>query len=694
MDYGVQATIWGRTRVQLRRYVSVIRRIWWLLPLTVSLGTCLAAWIVSQMPPAYCSVGQMIYAGQYQLSSEGAVYSEQMSGYFGTNIEIMLSSQVRQDALSRVETLHPDLPAEEVDYKVSQLPTANVVVLQATAKSPKFAQAYLDACMLAYLDEKKKLLEDSSENTTLAISREIDHLRQTIDDDQLAMLQFQKTNDIGFLQTEGNDAAKYLEQLNQQVASMQSDYNLLSMLDLDQNLDRQQSQTSNPTTEVEAKADATLTSFGPIADYQKARQEISLLKANLADMSQRLKPKHPDIIALNQQIQQKQDLIATLKVQSEEALKTHREDLGLQIQNLKNEINTQEAKALTLSSPLAEFNRLKSKSDRDEQEEERLEANQHGVDVGKNVDQDPLTILEPASEAVSVKPGLGRIIFAGFGGGLVVGLLILFIIDKTDDRISSLIELQAHFPERLLGQIPDEKLVRSQALLQSDDDRQAFMESFRTLRSSIIFLPIEGKRPKTIVVTSALPDEGKTTVSSNLAVTLAFSGAKTLIVDADLRRGQVSSVFGAENCNGFSNVLLQKNSWREVIFKTSTENLFILPRGPALQHTSEHLLGKVTDQFLLDVYDQFDYVIFDSPPVIILDDSLCLAPKIDATLFVVRFAVSSVRSSRRALELLQDRQVNVIGVVCNGVTISETEYAYNYNYRQYGARYAEVKSVA
>jgi capsular exopolysaccharide synthesis family protein len=255
-------------------------------------------------------------------------------------------------------------------------------------------------------------------------------------------------------------------------------------------------------------------------------------------------------------------------------------------------------------------------------------------------------------------------------------------------------ELQTHFPETLPGQIPEEKLDESNSLLRGDDDRQALLEAFRTLRSSIIFLPVEGKKPKTLVVTSALPDEGKTTVSSNLAVTLAFSGARTLIVDADLRRGQVSRVFGAVDCNGFSNVLLQKKTWRECVYTTSIPNLFIMPCGPAMHHTSEHLLGNVTDQFLVNIYSQFDYVVFDSPPVVILDDTLCLAPKCDATLFVLRFNTSTVRPSRRALDLLQHRQANVIGLVCNGVTASETEYNYNYNYRQYGNRYAEPKPAA
>lgn len=697
MDYGLQANVWGRIRVQVNRYIAAIRRIWWLLPLTISLGTCIAAWVVAQMPPAYQSTGTMIYAGQYTIGN--GVYSEQLSNYFGTQIQLMLSPQVRDQALTRVQTLHPELKADAPTLKVTQQPGTAIITLNGTAKNPVFAQAYLDGCMEAYLDEKKKIKEDNAGVATSGLSKEMDHLQQIEMQTEVEMLAFEKEHNVGYLEQEGNNAAKYLEQLNQQLAEMKSNYDLLGMMDLDQsldqNLDHQQPQvipgSGNESTSASLKPSAALTDYGPIADYQKARQQIALLKSELTDMSHRLKPKHPDIIAMNLQIQRQEDIIATLRTQSQEELKTHRAALGVQIKNLQNQIEQQQKDALALSGTLAEFNRLKTKSDRAKAEYTQLLANYHSVDVSKNVDQEPLTILAHATSAISVKPGLGKIFFAGLGGGLLIGLISLFIIDQTDDRISSLMEMQTHFPEALLGQIPEEKFQQGRALLRADDDRQALLESFRTLRSSIIFLPVEGKRPKTIAVTSALPDEGKTTVASNLAITLAFSGAKTLIVDADLRRGQVSRVFGATDCNGFSSILLQKKPWKDCIYETSTENLFILPCGPALQHTSEHLLGKVTDQFLQTAYSQFDYVILDSPPVIILDDTLCLAPKIDATLFVVRFNTSSVRSSRRALELLHNRQVNVIGLVCNGVTVSETEYNYNYNYRQYGNRYAEAK---
>jgi capsular exopolysaccharide synthesis family protein len=662
------------------------------LLLTTSGGTCIAAWVVAQMPPSFESTGSMIVGDQVQLN-EATPYSEEREKFYGTQIKLMQSAEVQQRALARVETLHPDLPPEEVTFEVTQDPKAAFFDLQVTAQSPTFARAYLEACMEEYIDTRKNERLQTSDDATVGISDEMGYLNKEMESNDAAMLQFQKENNIGFLQEEGNSAAKYLTQLDQQLSDLKTEYNLGQLLDLDQNLDREQSQHATGDSST-ATSDATLTSYGPIADYQKARQQIALLNSELADKSLVLKPKHPDIIALKDEIARQESLIVTLRAQSMDALKTHQETLRLQIENLESVIKDQQAKALDLSSRLSEFDRLKTKADRTKAEYDELLAKFTSVGVNRNVAQDSVHIYGHATEGVSAKPELPKVLMAGVGGGLLIGLIILFIIDQLDDRVSSLMELQTYFPEQLLGQIPQEKLQAGNPLLRVGDERQALIESFRTLRSSIIFLPVEGKKPKTIVVTSALPNEGKTTVASNLAITLAFSGAKTLLVDGDMRSGKASRLFGAENTSGFSNILLQKISWTDAVFITPINHLFMIPCGPSLHHTAEHLLGKVTDQFLINVYDHFDYVIFDTPPVIILDDTLCLAPKIDATLFVVRFNNSSARSSRRALDLLDQRQAHVIGLVCNGVTLSETEYAYNYNYHQYRGKYAEAKVPA
>ncbi len=691
--------MWSKVRVQLKRYYALLNRFGWLLPLTVSLGICLAAWVVSQLPSDYLSEGRMLVGGQYQIK-EGAVYSEQLDNYYGTQIELMQSLEVQKGALIRVQTLHPDLHPEPVTLTVSQQPRAAVFNLRVEAETAAYAKAYLDATMDEYIEVKRKLRLQSSDSTTLAIQDELAHVEKDIENSDADMHDFQQKNNLGFLEKQGNDAADYLAKKNRELADLKSEYNLLQMLDLDQNLDRervnaaavQASAQNSGTTSTdgdESPDGQNLASMGPVADYQKAKQQLELLKAQRTDLSRNLRPAHPTIVALDREIEKENNLIDTLRTQSVDALKTRRDSIEIQIKNTEDVIAEQQAKALDLSSRIAEFNRIKTKSDRSKEEYEKLLSSMTSVTVTKNIDQDQVMIMDRASDAISVKPGWISIIAIGLIGGLLVGLGILFCIDQLDDRMSSFLELQTHFQELILGQIPREDFKEDAALLRHNDDRLALLEAFRSLRSSLIFFPVEGTRPKTLILTSALPNEGKTTLSANLAITLAFSGARTLVVDADMRRGKLSNLFGVSEGNGLSNILLGSMRWEDVMLKTTVENLTLIPCGPPLKHPAEHLLGKVADQFLKEVYDQFDYIIFDSPPVTLLDDTLSLAPKIDGALVIVRFGVSSVRTTRRAIELLEQRQTNILGMVCNDVHLSESESNYGYYYRQTAEAYAK-----
>jgi capsular exopolysaccharide synthesis family protein len=243
-------------------------------------------------------------------------------------------------------------------------------------------------------------------------------------------------------------------------------------------------------------------------------------------------------------------------------------------------------------------------------------------------------------------------------------------------------EFQHQFSESVLGQIPKEKTKGKLTLLQPDDARHIFAESYRNVRSSIFFMPYEGPRPKTLLITSAVPNEGKSTIAANLAITMALSGARTLLIDADLRRGALREAFGISSKLGLSEVLKHEVNWQEVVVPTSHPSLFILPRGKSLSQPSEHLLRDSTDVLLKEMYKHYDYILVDSSPVLAADDTASLAPKIDATLFVVRLSYTSGRLIRKGLELLYGRQVNVPGIILNFVETSLPEYYY-YQYAEY-----------
>ena len=213
-------------------------------------------------------------------------------------------------------------------------------------------------------------------------------------------------------------------------------------------------------------------------------------------------------------------------------------------------------------------------------------------------------------------------------------------------------------------------------LLAANDDRHAFAEAFRSLRSSIIFLPVEGTPPKVLLITSAVPNEGKSTVAMNFAITLALSGLRVLLVDGDLRRGEIHRTFSLSNDLGLSDVLGGDCPLHSTVQATRIPGLSLLSRGSSVSNPGELYLSKEADRLLKNAYASYDYVVLDSSPIMAADDTTSLAPKADATLFVFRFTSSHIRVSRKALDLLRERQANIIGVVCNDVSEAMQEYYY------------------
>lgn len=654
--------------------------------MTICLGLFVQAWLIYQTPPSFLSASKMMLAGKLNIS-QNAVYSEDNVNFYGTQIQLMQSAEVRRSAEALVRSTHPEMQPVLVEMTVAQKPRTSIFDLQAIGSTAEYTQAYLNAVMQKYLDFKKGMREDQGHNVTTAITEQLVSVEKDLRNGEDEMLEFQKQNNIGFIQEEGNSAAAYLVRLNQQYASLKTEYDLLSLLDLDQNLDRTQKTRPDASGGAQPADDQSggmpFSDVGPEADYLKAKQALQLLKAEKDTLSKDLRPKHPKIIKLNDEIAKSENLIKLYRADTVEKLETRRKSIGKQMENLQSNIKEWESKALDLSQRLAQFNRVKGKVDRLKTLYDRLTNNLKEVNVSQSVDGgDQISIMEMAGPPISVRPGLLKSLLIGLGCGALAGIGVLLLLDRIDDRMASFGEFQHQFSENVLGQIPKEKTKGRVTLLQPDDARHVIAESYRNIRSSIFFMPYEGPRPKTLLITSSVPNEGKSTISSNLAITMALSGARTLLIDGDLRRGALREAFGISSKIGFSEVLKQEVNWQEVVVPTSYPSLFLMPRGKTLGQPSEHLLRESTDQLLKEMYSHYDYIIIDSSPVLAADDSTSLAPKIDATLFVVRLSYTSARLTRKSLELLYNRQVNVPGVILNYVDTSLPEYYY-YQYSEY-----------
>jgi polysaccharide biosynthesis transport protein len=675
---------WLQFRTRLLRYRRLLARYWWVLFFTTSTGLAIAAWVTFQEKAVFISTGRMMVSGRINIQ-EGAVFTEELANFFGTQVELMKSGEVRDRAVQRLAAMEPQLQPVPVGLWVSQLPQTSIFVLSCTGGEPQYTQKLLDAVMTEYIATKREMRSTKSENTQTAIMEEISRVEREVKQAEEDLLSFQKQNNVGYLEQEGNSAGSYLANLNRQLADLKTQYQLYDTLDIDQIIEKTE---NDPVKAGDATGRATEQSLvlpglsQPQGEYLQAKQQLAVYKAERDGYAKVLRPKHPQIIELDQKISEQEALIASLRTQSLDELKSKRDSTKHQIDNLESVIKEWDTKALSLSQRLAEYNRIKGNLDRSKSLYDRLVNNLHDVDVTGNVDQDLVSVLERPSAAEPVKPGLVRELVLGVSIGLVIGLAILVLMDQMDERVGSVIDLQSGFGERVLAQIPNEKHRGRLKLLGENDSRHAFAEAFRALRSSLLYLPVEGERPKTLLIASAVPNEGKSTIASNLAITMALANVRVLLVDADLRRGDLHTLFECNREPGLSDLLSGKAAWQDLVFTTSCPNLDLIARGTSVANPGELFLGAEFDQFLRDIYDSYQYIIFDSSPLMASDDTTSLAPKVDAAIFAIRFSRSSTRISRKALELLRDRQVNVIGMVCNDVSQANQEYYY-YKYPEY-----------
>jgi capsular exopolysaccharide synthesis family protein len=206
-------------------------------------------------------------------------------------------------------------------------------------------------------------------------------------------------------------------------------------------------------------------------------------------------------------------------------------------------------------------------------------------------------------------------------------------------------------------------------------------EAYRTLRTNIQFSSLDEKI-KTIVITSSGPGEGKTTTASNLAVSFAGGGHKTILIDCDQRKPSVHKLFNLSNQTGLSNLLIGETSYDEAIHKTEVDDLFVLTSGTRPPNPSELLASTKMQRLITSLKEKFDYIILDTPPIIMVTDAQILSKYADGCLLVVGFGEADKNAGVKAKELLEKVNAKVLGVVLNKIDTSKNGY-YEYYYHYY-----------
>jgi capsular exopolysaccharide synthesis family protein len=692
------------TSAKFQRYKILLRRRWWFLLLTASIGVCFQALRITSNQQQFVSLAKLVAGGRMVSNTGGGgpSYVDYLQDFYGTIIETLESAEMRRHALERVRALNPDLKESDVDVKVSQNKGSAIFNVAAIGSEPKFTRVFLDSLLDEFRAFREQIREQQRNKALTALAEDVVK-RQGVNNEKADKLAtFKKNNNVVVLMNGQNQAAEFLKQVTlekNRILLQLSDIDL-ALKDLDASLQQRQRSAQASVTPAPPGAPAPTTVTGNSdnnafardtnagftqaeKDYMDTRRSITLLKADKNEKLKALRPQHPDVLSIDEKIAKAENILSTYQAEIGEQLRGQKADIERRITVLDGKIQEFTLTASEVGGKLAEYQLLeKDFEDSDKAYKEMFDL-VHKFQVNEEMQGDYVSIMERASTAVEdVQPWIVPIM-VGLGAGLCAGGLVLLLFDRLDDRMNSFSEFQTLFPnEAILGQVPEQRQRGDVALLRSNDDRHLYAEAFRNVRSSLLFKNWRGKPPKTILVTSAVPNEGKTTVTSNLAITMALAGARVLLADCDLRRGGVAELFKMPVTPGLSEVLRGKVHWRDAVQETGTRNLDLLPRGEVFDQTSEMLLSQVADEMLREMGEEYDYVIFDSAPVLVADDTASFAPKIDCILFVVRMSSTMARLTAKALDLLYDRQVKVGGVILNRSSSSLKEYTY-YNYASY-----------
>jgi capsular exopolysaccharide synthesis family protein len=461
-----------------------------------------------------------------------------------------------------------------------------------------------------------------------------------------------------------------------------------------------------------------LTQGGGVSNLQQLRQQQSLLKVNLAEVSatygennRHLKDIQSQIHALDEQIREELQAI-TKRAQADFQLAEQTEG------EIHRQFDQQQTAASKLNEKAVQFAVLSQEAYSRKRLYEDLYTKLQEANVSAGIKATNITIVDPArSQSVPVSPKFINNVALGMLAGIFVGLAIAYTADSFDRTLRGPLEVEEITQIPVIGVIPSfeesDKAYGSQRRKGRNKEatenapaqnsvwvlthpESAAAEAFRALRTSIM-LSRAGGGPKTILVTSCIPGEGKTTVTSNLAVAFAQHDKKVIIVEADMRRPRMTHAFNVSNIVGLSNVLAGTHTSDEAIVRgVQVPTLDVLPAGPHPPMPSEILGSTAFAELVQQLRARYDIVLIDSPPALLVTDAVSISTKSDATVWVALAGVVTRPQLARAADLIERNGMPVIGFIVNGMTRSVAGYGYGYGYGyeydNYGSYYDEKES--
>jgi polysaccharide biosynthesis transport protein len=680
------------SKFRLHKFWPLLAQYWWVPAGAMLFSILVGGALVLHQPAAFVSMGSIWETMKLQFP-EGSLFNENTENLEGTQSDLLRSALIKNRALAKLQAASVSnnvaIPLDShgrpvpVTVRISQSTKSAVFTLEAIGPQPAYTQAYLEVLMEAYLEYKSEIRKQISGDTLTSIAEQVKLAEQELKTQEGILTEYEQTKNLAILQQEGTVAGGYLTTLKTQLSDLELNERLLeSALGSLSETNFGPADTQQMAVELQALASLP----GPQADalateLQNATKELDLLKIQHSALSVNLREEHPKMQQLNKDIQQLQNELGVYCRQSSDQLSAAAAATGKKEEDVQGLIKEWESRIVDVNGRIAEAERLNNNVQLAQAKYDRLAALMQNFKISRDFDQQTLAILEPASPAYRsynvVKTTLGLSVL----GGLLLGFGWIVLLTVRDNRFGSVLEVRERLGDKVIAQVPEWTRVDGKHLLASNGDQvHPYAESYRSLRSALWLSTDEAKRPRMMLVTSALPHEGKSTVAANLAQTLALGGSRVLLVDADLTRGSLHEIMHLVQEPGLTHLLNHPNDVDKVIQTNSTPNLSFISCGFWVTNPGELLLGSALDELLANWRTQFDFVIIDSCPILAADYATTLAAKMDGTLMVVRSRFSTQRQVQNAIDILYNRRTRILGVIFNRADAQSHDY---YNYARY-----------
>lgn len=483
---------------------------------------------------------------------------------------------------------------------------------------------------------------------------------------------------------------------------------LTKLKELGAEVNRQSTERLTLETHLQACKEGTLPrdqllNLPTIANHPKVAgilSQIGVQRGTLAVLAERYKPKHPKYEAAQAVIDNQEEQLEAVLGDAVGLLQSSF-DNALELETkLKEQLKRQESEALDLEQLAVQYNVLKREMESDQAVYESVLNRIKQVDVSKGMETPPIWVHQLAMVPTEpVSPNAQKLVGSSTAGGFLLGLAVIGLIVVQDRSIRTVDDAREKLKVPVLGMVnnlrPQNSPKQQQALKDATPGQIALhmhrevAECFREFRTIVTRM---ARNQKTChMVVSAVPDEGKTFVSTHLGITLASQGLRTLLIDMDLRRSQLAATFGITNeRKGVSDLLLDEASFREVCFGTGVANLALMPSGSRVSNPAELLATCGVERLKEMAFEAgFDRIVIDTAPLVPVNDTLVLGDMADSTFLVVRCNRTPQAIVQEAIRKLQQTGIPLTGLVLNRLAHRSRGYDYYYHKSYYRTAFDE-----